>query len=335
MGQLESTVKQIIKSCEAITRHREIFEINEAQTRTSLIEPMLSVLGWDVSNPAEVTQEYGERTGKADYVFRDPETMEPIMIMEVKRLGAELDIAKEQVSDYCEQLGVGEAIVSNGDEWVGLSTSAAAFDIEDNASMNGRLLEQARFATTRGDAVLNAINAQWFANPNSRVTDWLSDVTSAVRLLGGADVNAPIADSNRTIDAGGSHHVRSLASMRGTNNPPVPSMVHFDDGFVLSVVPVKWSECVRGIAVYLADFKCELSIDDCPVESPRARTRYVANDRPRHIDGQKFVDELEVGDGVFVELNLNGRSAVEASCMLLETCGIDPHSVTVSFDNVL
>ena len=41
-----------------INEHRSVLQGNEAQTRMSLIDPLLRALGWDTADPALVRPEY-------------------------------------------------------------------------------------------------------------------------------------------------------------------------------------------------------------------------------------------------------------------------------------
>ena len=47
-----------------INEHRSVLQGNEAQTRLSLIDPLLRALGWDTADPALVTA--GVRMSTAD-----------------------------------------------------------------------------------------------------------------------------------------------------------------------------------------------------------------------------------------------------------------------------
>ncbi len=55
---------------ERINSARSVGGWNEAQTRASLIDPILTALGWDTANPALVLHEYRTPDGQADYVVR-------------------------------------------------------------------------------------------------------------------------------------------------------------------------------------------------------------------------------------------------------------------------
>ncbi len=343
MGQLEETVRVILELRQSIARFQENFEGNEAQTRVSLIDPMLRTLGWDVSNPAEVAQETGRGVGVADYALKDRNSGMPLILVEAKSLNRSLDDAHQQVAAYCYSQNVGHAIVTDGNDWILLEIGHQSTEDEtgdedefedyddDDAEFDVEIpiIEVARFSMSRGDAVVNAIHAQNFGNPASQSLEWDSELGAALKRVSLSGASAPPAHG----DTRSHGNQQSFGSLRELNNPPVPSKLHFDDGYVLSIQAPSWPECVRNVAIYLGVIYEELTDEICPISAPRSRTRYVANDRPRHANRQDFGDEYEVGDGVFVELDLNARSGVTAACTLLEECGFDPYSVIVDFDN--
>ena len=96
--------------------HKEVLSANETRTRTQLIEPLLSALGWDVTDPASVTPEYNP-TGRirADYALRNPEG-DVMMVLEAKNLGNQLD-SHEQMLVYAVGKGIKYAGLTDGDRW--------------------------------------------------------------------------------------------------------------------------------------------------------------------------------------------------------------------------
>ena len=52
-----------------IDRHQETFRKSESATRYCLIDPLLTKLGWDLSDPAQVLTEYKSGNGRADYAM--------------------------------------------------------------------------------------------------------------------------------------------------------------------------------------------------------------------------------------------------------------------------
>lgn len=89
---------------------------NEEQTKTSLIMPMFSLLGYDVFNVNEFKPEYdayiGEKIEKVDYaVLRDGK---PIIIVEAKPVNARLEKHDEQLKRYFAFSAAKFAVLTNG-----------------------------------------------------------------------------------------------------------------------------------------------------------------------------------------------------------------------------
>ena len=333
MGQLEETVEAILGLRQTIARYHENLKRNEIQTRASLIDPMLRVIGWDVSNPDEVVQETGRGAGVADYALKDRNTGMPLLLLESKSLNTDLGKAREQVAQYCYGEAVRSAIITDGDDWVLLDIDGDVFDDEtddayDDEESHVTYNDIAQFSISRDDAVISAIIAQRFGNPLSSPGVSRSEIESAM---------GPRAETGVTTQPdsrpGADHRdVKTLASLKELNNPPVPSKLLFDDGFVFWIHTPAWYEAVRQIAIYVGEIYSNLTDVDLPIRGYRSRTKFVANDRPRHENRREFGHEFEVGDGIYIELEHTPKSAVNAACTLLEACDIDPHSVVVTFE---
>ena len=335
MGRLEATVVSILGLRQTIAKYRPNLERNEIQTRVTLIDPMLRALGWDVSNPGEVVQETGRGAGVADYALKDRNTGMPILLLESKSLNTDLGTARSQVAQYCYGEAVNSAIITDGDDWVLLDIAGDVFDDDtddayDDEERYVAYEDVAQFSISRGDVVTSAIRAQRFANPSSPPTSWMTEIDAALAQVRGYIDHGP-ADTNQQPQSLG---YKTLASLNELDYPPVPRVLRFADGYVfrIEIERLSWSEVVRQVAIYLCNLREKLHHDDLPIEADRSRTRYVANDRPRHKNRREFGDEYEVCDGIFVELDHTPRSGVIAACTLLKTCGIAPHGVKVMFD---
>lgn len=326
MGRLEDTVQVIVDLRRTIDSFREHLERNEIQTRSSLIDPMLRVLGWDVGNPHEVALETGRGAGVADYALKNRNTGMPLVLMEAKSLNTDLGRARAQVANYCYGEAVESAIVTDGDDWLLLDIESHISDDEEDAVS---VVEVARFSISHGDAVISAVNAQRFGNPLSNPGHWRTEIEGALVLVPGSNMNPPtdLSPESRPGD------VKTLASLKELSNPPVPSRLHFYDGCVLFIHTPEWPEVVRQVAIYLGVLYGNLHQVELPIWAYRSRTKYVANDRPRHDNRRDFGLEFEVSDGIYVELDHTPRSGVNAACTLLDECGIDPHQITVEFGN--
>ena len=88
----------------------------EARTRTTLINPLLQVLGWDPADPSLVTLEYRAGVGWADYALKGPGNR-PAAVIEAKRLGTSVENHLDQAVTYCIQQGIAYAGVTDGNHW--------------------------------------------------------------------------------------------------------------------------------------------------------------------------------------------------------------------------
>jgi len=94
-------------------------DMNEQNTKTALIDPILRALGWDVGDLEEVQQEYKrtKRDKPVDYalfLFREPR-----LFVEAKALGQDLSDRKwaNQIMGYATVAGVEWVVITNGDEY--------------------------------------------------------------------------------------------------------------------------------------------------------------------------------------------------------------------------
>jgi predicted transport protein len=114
-------MKNIIKQIRGINskltglRRRRL---NEASTRTIIIEPILEVLGWDVRDPEEVEIEYPTVDKKpVDYALKI--NKKPVLLVEAKPLNDPLGDVKAatQVIGYAASEGIEWCILTNGVKW--------------------------------------------------------------------------------------------------------------------------------------------------------------------------------------------------------------------------
>jgi predicted type IV restriction endonuclease len=115
MNTLSSVIDEIRKRI-ALYQGKEM---NEQNTKTALIDPVLRELGWEVGNLDEVMQEYKRKPqdNPVDYglfLLRTPK-----IFIEAKALGKTLDDRKwaNQIMGYAAVAGVKWAVITNGDEY--------------------------------------------------------------------------------------------------------------------------------------------------------------------------------------------------------------------------
>jgi len=107
-------------------------QINEQNTKTALIQPVLEALGWDVGNLEEVQQEYKRRPRDkpVDYALLLLRT--PRLFVEAKALGQDLSDRKwaNQIMGYATVAGVEWVVITNGDEYR-VYNACAAVPVEE------------------------------------------------------------------------------------------------------------------------------------------------------------------------------------------------------------
>lgn len=126
-----------------MTMYHQSLSQNEIRTRTALIDPLLTALGWDVSDPGLVTPEYTVGQGRADYALIDGGPRPgSVAIVEAKSLDSFLnDRERNQMLNYANMAGVKYAILTDGDCW-------ELYDPFRRAPLNERRLLSVKITST-------------------------------------------------------------------------------------------------------------------------------------------------------------------------------------------
>lgn len=115
MGELSRVLEEVRKRVIAYGSKA----MNEQNTKTALIDPVLRALGWCVGDLEEVSQEYKRKPQDkpVDYALFLLRT--PKLFLEAKALGQNLDDRKwaGQIMGYAAVAGVKWTVITNGDEY--------------------------------------------------------------------------------------------------------------------------------------------------------------------------------------------------------------------------
>lgn len=102
-----------------VHNHHEHLMKNESATRTTLVDPVLRTLGWEIANPSMVVVEAPARRGStsvyADYALRSSNIVK--VIVEAKSLGQDLKLHRSQVVDYAFAFKINSVFLTNGTVW--------------------------------------------------------------------------------------------------------------------------------------------------------------------------------------------------------------------------
>lgn len=126
---LGDALKQYVERVKSLARHKEVSR-NEEVTKASLVGPLFTVLGWDLTRPDHCIAEYRAAAGRGrsitpiDWVFLYRER--PTFVVEAKRSGESLRGYTEQLGEYFHKAEVNLGILTNGVEWQFFSDTARA-----------------------------------------------------------------------------------------------------------------------------------------------------------------------------------------------------------------
>ena len=133
-------VKAIETARRRIEEHRSVLINSETRTRLSLIDPVLQALGWDVSNPSQVSAEEPTETGRSDYALSNGPGAY-VAVIEAKSLDTPLQPSiEDKVLVYARRLGSPYAGFSDGNQWV-LFPVGGSGRLSDSRVLDIRLID--------------------------------------------------------------------------------------------------------------------------------------------------------------------------------------------------
>ena len=286
-----------------IAAHGGDLRTSEARTRMTLIDPLLTALGWDSSDPGLVMAEYYLRGKSADYaLLADAENA--ICIIEAKRLGEKLSAHQEQMVNYALMDGVPYAGLTDGDNW-------ELYKFE-----SGKSLEECR-----------NLSISISRDPSSKcalqlLLLWRSNVVSGdpvpgrqpIMELGQESQADEMVDDGRDglkpEDDGSWVSLKDFSATSGTLAPPI---IRFPSGEERRVK--NW----RNLYVEMAEWLVRegaLTVEKCPV-TPEVRRGYCwVNSEPKHPNGKDFFNPYELSNGLFIAKHGTAKDFV-AGCKTL------------------
>jgi len=137
-----STFSETLKDIQNKIARYQGKEMNEQNTKTALIHPILRALGWDVGDLEEVQQEYRRRPRDkpVDYALLLLRT--PRLFVEAKALGENLNDRRwaNQIMGYATVAGVEWVVLTNGDEYQ-IYNACAAVPVEEKLFRTVRITD--------------------------------------------------------------------------------------------------------------------------------------------------------------------------------------------------
>ena len=301
---LDQLVETIEKLKSRIQDHRDVLQRSEAQTRLSLIDPLLRALGWDIEDPAMVTPEYVLSGKRADYALLNGQG-QVVVFLEAKRLDEQLSTHRSQVAGYASELGIRYPALTNGDQW----------EVYDNKEMVP--IEQRR--------ILNTSIAD---NPSAKCAlQFLLLWRPNMALDQPMEVNEPLLGTKSEPPTPPPPPV-GWTALNGSFDPvnkPAPKSMKLPNGH--RVAPKSWKDIIIQTALWLHQTGY-LTKENCQLlswETAKAKAdRYILSRDGKHPDSTDFLSPYRIGDDIVLETHLSSRAVITRTIRLLEHCGQDP-----------
>ncbi|MCD6119175.1 type I restriction enzyme HsdR N-terminal domain-containing protein [bacterium] len=176
-----SLEQAIIEVKERIAKLGPRERISEADTKSSLINPILIALGWHIGNLDEVREEYSMPGGsRADYALL--ENGKPVIIVEAKAYGCTLDEkSRIQYINYAQSAAIPLAVLTNGDDW------EFHYATEGKIEARKRTIGEIRFSSNPCETISNMLRVCSFDKSmrdklleNRIISIWLPFVRDAL-----------------------------------------------------------------------------------------------------------------------------------------------------------
>ena len=303
-----------------INEHRSVLQGNEAQTRLSLIDPLLRALGWDTTDPALVRTEFNLNNGRADYALLNADE-KPVAIIEAKRLDESLGTTdhRMQMLTYANFSNVSYAGLTDGNQWV-------LYKVFDQKSLEERIVLNVSIADTDSAKCALQLLLLWRPNLASGPS-----IEANEPILGTEPPPLPLTDvpiqaQRGTVPSVPETGWTTLSNFRVVSGKTPPPTLRFSDGEEKQAK--NWKAFLVEVTEWLIRDGA-LTADKCPITVGRNESNCLINLQPRHRDGRAFARYHELSNGLFLHNNYTAMQIVNVCKGIMEHLGKDPASVHV------
>ncbi len=297
-----------------IDLHGDALSRNEIATRYALIDPLLTALGWDVSDPAQVQPEYSTGAGRADYAMlagRD----EPSLVIEAKKLGRFIGDGIDQSIMYCMKENIPYFVVTNGERW-------AAYETYRRTPINEKRLVEFSISDPTQSTVMKAL---WLWRGNFELDSPVKPTLPENLKLGPTTppVPPPMPPDPKQSSQQAARGV-PLSEFEGRSGGTPPAALIFPDGTEKSV-DQWWYQMQLATVEWLTETG-RLTAGHCPIATQYGA--YLVNTSPHRSDGKEFSNGVLV-NGLWIDKGKSARDHVKTVKQILTHLGVDLTQVRV------
>lgn len=303
---LDELITAIEKAKQTIQEHKQSLAKSEIRTRLVLIDPILRVLGWDVTDPHIVKIEYNLQSfpnQQVDYALCNGD--ETVVFVEAKKLNEPLHNHVRQMLYYAVGDGIKYAVLTDGNLW-------EMYDVFKELPFNDKRILDIDLSSSH--TITSAFNflRLWRLLPNSYE---LSETPKPII--------APIDPPPNGDTLSGDWIEFSNYYPESGSKPP--TQIQFKDGPTVSVQ--FWNEMLIESA-RRANSIGRLTKADVPLGV--TSRRYYIHTKPNHPDGTKFYSPRSIKSTRFViEAHGNASTMVRRVKHLWNHLGLPLSDITV------
>lgn len=297
---------------ERIKNFEREFTNNESQTRLSLVDPVLTVLGWDPQDPSSVRVEYPvrqrNRNTRADYALL-ASNQKPIAFVEAKSYGTDLGLAQDQLFEYGTGESVPYAIATNGANWAVYKRERQGADL---------LFKQL--------LAVSIINQRPTLAAIKLLSLWKGLLKSQTSIDQIAPALSKLIDDDRPLPP----PPPPPNSFKLSNPPDVshrkPTGLLFPDGTQKQIS--KWNSVLEETTKWLLVNK-RLTVDMPWKATPKSNRNTLQQSEIYNKHGTKIKAQIRISAKLFLLTNYDAQSICSITAKLLDDCGVQTSKVSV------
>lgn len=305
MGYLSEFIALIERLRGYAEKHRDYLANNESATRACLVDPILRLLGWDVSNPEQVRVEFKVEGKSADYALMRGD--KPLILIETKSLGAKIRDDFWQLAVFASRSGASVGVMTNGDDWVFLDLSDTSRPQRASVKL---LSQEPRSLTLELVTQLDAVDVGARPHPVPPIgSGHQGDLGEKTDKTGGrrrdpSTLVVPLTGLMTKLQAAGGK----------SKDVPLRSLIWPDgDETPIQNTTALLREVARRVAGSLP----------LPLPDAAGKKRYILADQPVHRHGRPFKNASSIG-GRYLETHYSARNCIRNAIRLLEEANLDP-----------
>ncbi len=293
--------------------HGPAFRGSESQTRYALIDPLLTALGWDISDPSQVVPEYSAGAGRADYALLEG-SGKPALMVEAKRLDRPLQDGLSQSIAYCVEQGTPYFCVSDGRRW-------AVYETFRPVAVHDKLVT--KFDLLEGSSAEACLKALALWRPSVLEGHVREGNSPVVKTDAGVfpPADPPKESEPAVAPAAASQHegtwvgLMQVPSKKGTS---LPQQIQLPDGTTKGID--SWGGILTEITRWLVE-RGEIKTSSLPLQA--ASDSYILATSPIGPTGKRFRNAQQFGD-VWLAPHGNIHGVLQKAQRIIEHAGRSP-----------